>query len=187
MQDILIVGAGGAGMNALSDLRLASAGRCVGINTDLRRLTSFSKAEKLQIGMKTCNGGPAVIPARGECAARESLQDLDSMLQPNLMGLFVIAGLGGGTGTGVLTVLAELAKTKAIPFSAAVTLPPAFSGFQRDAAISALAILRAQDIEVFVVDLQEGLDTPGEDLAHLLERANTKLVDYVLSRAQVVA
>lgn len=187
MTNILIVGAGGAGMNALSDPRLALVGRCVAVNTDLGRLAIHSKTDKLQIGTKTCNGTAAVTPARGERAARESLQSLDAMLQPDLQGLVVFAGLGGGAGTGVLTVLAELAKTKALPFVAAVTLPPAVSGHQRDAAISALSILRAQDAEVFVLDLQEMLDVHGEGLAHLLERANIELVDYVISRTETLA
>lgn len=187
MANILVIGAGGAGMNALSDPRLASAGRCVAVNTDMERLERFMMAEKLQIGLKTCGGGPAIIPKRGEEAARESLELLDALLQPELDGLFVIAGLGGGTGTGVLPVLAELAKTRAIPFAAAVALPPLISGTQRADATETLARLSAMDIDVFIVDLEERLTGSDVSLPLILDRANTALVDHVLSRAKALA
>jgi len=137
--------------------------------------------------LKTCGGRPAISPKRGEEAAQESLELLDASLQPNLDGLFVIAGLGGGTGTGVLPVLAELAKTKAIPFTAAVTLPPLISGTQRADAVEALTRLSAMDIDVFVVDLEERMAASNVSLSLLLEQANTALADYVLSRAKALA
>ena len=64
----------------------------------------------LQIGKEVAKGlGAGANPEVGERAARESINDIDKILNGTDL-LFLTAGMGGGTGTGAIPVIAAEAK-----------------------------------------------------------------------------
>jgi len=125
MPKILVVGCGGAGNNTVSRLaRMGLAGaKTVAVNTDNQHLKTAQADEKILIGQKLTRGmGAGGDPEVGRKAAELAAAELDSMLRGADL-VFVIAGLGGGTGTGSAPVVARLAKERGAIVVAMVTTP----------------------------------------------------------------
>ncbi len=130
---IRVVGAGGAGNNTLS--RLMEIGvkgaECIAVNTDAQDLLYTHADRKLLLGKEVTGGlGAGSNPKMGEEAAKESEGELKSVLSGSDM-VFVTCGLGGGTGTGSLPVVAEIAKKSGALTIAVVTLPFTVEGMMR--------------------------------------------------------
>lgn len=130
---IKIVGLGGAGTNAVDGLKLDDLGdvRLAAINTDAQALNASPIAEKLVIGRSVTRG----LGAGGEIeigrAAAEADRDAITRLIANTDLIVLIVGLGGGTGSAVASVVAEVAaKTDALVLVFA-TLPFSFEGARR--------------------------------------------------------
>lgn len=178
---ISVVGCGGGGCNTIN--RIAGEGiegaELVAINTDAQDL-QYNKADtKLLIGRETCQGrGAGSVPRRGEESARESIDEIENIVQNQDM-VFVTAGMGGGTGTGAAPVVAEVASEYALTV-AVVTTPFTAEGQARmDNANGGLSRLQEHADTVIVVPndrlLQFGQNLP-------LEKA-FKLCDEVLMRS----
>jgi len=68
---------------------------------------------------------------KGEQSALENLEDLRNLLDKNTRMVFLTAGMGGGTGTGAVPVIAKLTRELDILTVAIVTLPFSFEGDKR--------------------------------------------------------
>jgi cell division GTPase FtsZ len=68
MDDLLMVGVGGAGWRIASYLQKAVGCPAVAINTDKKSLEQGPLARQLLIGLRTCGGYGANVPARGRRA-----------------------------------------------------------------------------------------------------------------------
>ena len=122
---ILVVGCGGAGNNTVTRLtRMGLAGaKTIAINTDSQHLGTAQADEKILIGQKLTRGmGAGGDPQLGRKAAELAAAELESMLRGADL-VFVLAGLGGGTGTGSAPVVARLAKERGAIVVAMVTTP----------------------------------------------------------------
>lgn len=87
--------------------------------------------------------GAGSVVEKGRAAAIESLDELSAAI-PSCDLLFLIAGLGGGTGSGAAPIVAKLAHDKNIFTIALVTTPFSFEGSKRkNAAVSAISTIRA--------------------------------------------
>ena len=109
---IKVVGVGGGGGNAINHM-VASGLQDVdfiAVNTDAQDLRRNRAPYLVQVGEKVTKGlGVGGDPERGKRAAEESKEKLKLIIgQCDL--LFITAGMGGGTGTGVAPYLAKLAK-----------------------------------------------------------------------------
>ena len=127
---IKVVGIGGGGSNAGD--RMISAGlkgvEFIAINTDGQVLAHSLADQKLQIGTKLTRGqGAGGNPQIGYQAAEESREELERVLKGSDM-VFLTAGMGGGTGTGAASVVAEVAKELGALTVAVVTKPFNFEG-----------------------------------------------------------
>jgi len=135
---IKVMGLGGGGSNAVDRMiHFGLSGvEFIIANTD-RQAMAFSQASvKLQLGSKLTRGlGAGGDPKIGEEAALESKSDIALALEGADM-VFLTAGMGGGTGTGSIPVVAQIAKDMGIATIAVVTKPFAFEvgGRQRNAA-----------------------------------------------------
>ena len=145
--NIKIIGVGGAGGNAINymiDAKLPGV-EFFAVNTDSQGI-DHSKAEtKIQIGFKITDGlGAGANPRIGRDAAIECIQEIKTALGGSNMAL-IIAGLGGGTGTGAAPVVAEICKEMGILTVAVVSKPFAFEGKKRmaqaDMGLQALRLL----------------------------------------------
>jgi len=127
---IKVIGTGGAGNNTVS--RISEIGvvgaETIVINTDAQDLLNATSDKKLLIGKELTGGlGAGSDPKVGKEAAKESEQDIKNMLK-NAHMCFLTAGLGGGTGTGSIPVIANIAKKMGILTVAIVTLPFTMEG-----------------------------------------------------------
>jgi len=130
---IRVLGAGGAGNNALRSLgSLGVAGaELIAANTDAQDLLKTPADKKIILGKLMTRGmGAGNNPAVGEVAAKESIEQIKAAIQ-NTHLLFVIGGLGGGTGTGSIPVICQLAGEQNVLTVAVVSLPFAMEGPRR--------------------------------------------------------
>ena len=145
-RNIKIIGIGGAGANVLDRLALDGvAPAClVAANTEAQALVASVAGEKIQLGLAATRGlGSGGDPDLGRCAAEEALAELRAALE-GAEAVFIVAGLGGGTGSGATPLVAELAREAGATVIAVVTLPFRFEGKRRAAQASeALAALQA--------------------------------------------
>jgi len=109
--DILVVGVGGAGGNALNNMVESGIYNVsfMACNTDKDALEKNKAEVRLQLGP---NGdGAGSNPKKGADLATESLNDIFAMLRASgAKMIFFTAGMGGGTGTGATPVLARAAR-----------------------------------------------------------------------------
>ncbi len=127
---IKVIGVGGGGCNAISRLvREGLSGvEFHAMDTDAQALSACQSPNKLQLGPKLTKGlGAGSDRETGRQAALANTDDIVELLQGADM-VFVAAGLGRGTGTGALPVIASLAKELGALTVAVVTKPFAFSG-----------------------------------------------------------
>ena len=130
---IKVVGAGGAGNNTIN--RITEVGvkgsETIALNTDAQDLLYTSADKKLLIGRETTQGmGAGSNPRLGEEAAKENELDIKKSLAGADL-VFITCGLGGGTGTGSVPVIADISKKMGALTVAIVTLPFAMEGHTR--------------------------------------------------------
>lgn len=130
---IKVIGIGGGGGNAVNNMiRSGLRGvEFIAANTDAQALQSSDADVKLQLGLELTKGlGAGANPEVGEGAARESADEIRSMLQGADM-VFVTAGMGGGTGGGGAAVVASIAREVGALTVGVVTKPFLFEGKRR--------------------------------------------------------
>jgi cell division protein FtsZ len=130
---IKIFGVGGAGvslLDALSGEEFAGA-NFVAINTDATSLAPSSATVKIQLETKLLRGlGTGGDPERGRALAEEQFSTLKTACEGADV-IFILAGLGGGAGSGISPVLARAAKEIGALVLAFVTLPFLCEGNRR--------------------------------------------------------
>jgi cell division protein FtsZ len=122
---IKIFGVGNAGVSMMQ--RLVDGGfngvEFVAVNTDPASLLGSSATQKIHLETKLLRGmGTGGDPERGQAAAQEAEAKLKEVCQGAGM-IFIIAGLGGGAGTGVSPVLARVAREAGAVALGFVTTP----------------------------------------------------------------
>lgn len=106
---ILAVGLGGAGSNIITWIKEKGivGAKLVAVNTDANHLRITKADRRLLIGANLTKGlGCGGYP---ELGAKALLENVDNVVQ-EIAGaniIFLVAGLGGGTGTGAITALSE--------------------------------------------------------------------------------
>lgn len=130
---IRVVGVGSGGKTAVNGI-LASGLfgiDCLAIDMDVGSLSESQAPFRLRIGQNSFDGrGAAGDPGRGRRAAIASKAVIDQALFGSDM-VFILAGLGGGTGSGAGPVVAEIAKQQGALVVGIVTFPFPFEGQQR--------------------------------------------------------
>ena len=101
------------------------------INTDVQTLNVSKTRNVIQIGKQTTKGlGTGTRVELGERAAIEDKEEIKQTLQSADM-LFLTAGMGGGTGTGAIPIIARIARDLEILTIGIVTKPFSFEGKKR--------------------------------------------------------
>ncbi len=177
---ITVVGVGGGGCNAVdhmieSKLEGVSFVAC---NTDLQALRRSTCAVRVRLGLQSTQGlGAGSNPLIGREAAEESLDEVMDAVGDAHM-LFLVAGFGGGTGTGAAPVIARAAHERGILTVAVVTTPFAFEAVNRtEIAQEGLQELR-NAVDTFVVIANQKLFDVQTEGMSLLDSFG--LVDNVL-------
>ncbi len=131
--NIGVIGVGGAGGNAVNNM---ISSNLTGVNffaanTDAQALSKSLCSERIQLGVKTTQGlGAGAHPEVGKASAEESADKIKEEIT-GLHLLFLAAGMGGGTGTGALPVIAKMAKEMGIMTVAVVSTPFQMEGKKR--------------------------------------------------------
>lgn len=123
--NIKVIGVGGAGCNAVTWLfnKGINGATIYGVNTDALHLSITKCDEKVLIGKEMTRGlGAGGKPSVAREAAKESVSELKKATSGADM-TFVLAGFGGGTGSGAAPVVAQLAKESGAVVIAVVTMP----------------------------------------------------------------
>ncbi len=130
---IKLLGVGGAGSNAVDRLKMESLERLqlAVINTDNQALSSSPVQDKVLIGMGTTRGlGAGGDPELGRQAAEDDREKITKVVKDCDL-VFILAGMGGGTGGGASPIVAEIAAEEGALVIAFVTLPFSFEGGRR--------------------------------------------------------
>jgi cell division protein FtsZ len=178
--NIKVIGCGGGGSNTVA--RLVDMGiqgvDLYAANTDAQHLRMINVPHKLLLGRKTTRGlGAGALPKLGEQAAIESEESLKTALEHTDLA-FITCGLGGGTGTGAASYIAELAKAQGALTVAVATLPFKGEGKMRlENALWGMERLRKSADTVIIV--------PNNRLLELVPRlplnAAFKVADEILA------
>jgi cell division protein FtsZ len=165
---IKVVGCGGGGGNAVN--RMISAAlkgvEFIAVNTDLQALDRCSADIKVNIGRKLTRGlGSGGDWTKGRDAADESRAELTELLKGSDM-VFITAGMGGGTGTGSSSVVADVAKEQGALTIGVVTRPFRWEGR-----------VRAETADDGIRELKEKVDAliviPNDRLAQVVHKRTT--------------
>jgi cell division protein FtsZ len=165
---IKVVGLGGGGSNAVNrmiDLDVEGV-EYIAANTDAQALAQSRATVRLQLGPELTKGlGAGGRPERGEAAAEESQEAIKAALRGADM-VFLTAGMGGGTGTGAIPVVAAVAQSLGILTVAVVSTPFTFEATQRQ-----------RNAENGLAKLRNTVDTlitvPNDKLLAILPRSTT--------------
>jgi cell division protein FtsZ len=142
---VKLIGLGGGGSNAVDRLKMENLDRLrlAVVNTDLKALGGSPVQDKVLIGAGLTRGLSAGgDPALGLAAAEADRDKLAELVRDTDL-VFLVAGLGGGTGSGAAPLVADLAREAGALVIAFVTMPFTFEGGRRrKQAEDALAQLR---------------------------------------------
>ena len=165
---IKVVGVGGGGCNAVD--RMIEEGmqgvEFIAINTDAQALMLSKASTRVRVGEKLTRGlGSGGDPEMGRKATEESAEDLYEVLKGADM-VFITAGMGGGTGTGGTSIIAQISREVGALTIGVVTSPFTFEGSRRK-----------QSAEAGIEKLKEQADTliviPNDRLLQIVDkRAN---------------
>lgn len=165
---IKVIGVGGAGGNTVN--RLIETGyqgiECIAANTDVQALNASKSHHTVQLGIKKTKGmGAGANPAVGKLAAEEDLDKIMKMTESADI-VFLTAGMGGGTGSGGLPVIAHALKEKGILTIAVVTKPFAFEGKKRTkVANEAIAMLKREVDTLIIIPNQKLLEVVDKQVS----------------------
>ncbi|MEY2881372.1 MAG: cell division protein FtsZ, partial [Verrucomicrobiota bacterium] len=132
---IKLVGVGGAGTNAVDRLKLENL-ECLQlavINTDHQSLANsvLPPSAKVLVGIAATRGlGAGGDPEIGRDAAETDREKISAVVKDCDL-VFIVAGMGGGTGSGAAPVVAEIAAETGALVIAFVTMPFTFEGGRR--------------------------------------------------------
>jgi cell division protein FtsZ len=161
---IKAIGIGGGGSNAIT--RMVREGikgvDFIAMNTDGQALALAEAPTRIQLGEKLTRGlGAGGDHKVGAKAAQESSDIIEDVINGADM-VFIAAGMGGGTGTGGIPIVAEIAKKSGALTIAVVTKPFTFEGMHR-----------SQVAEEGLVELTNKVDTliiiPNDRLLQLCD------------------
>ena len=161
--NIKVFGVGGAGCNAATWLfnKGIQGASVYGCNTDALHLSITKADDKILIGKELTRGlGCGGYPQKGREAAKESLMDLKKSIHGADM-VFVLAGMGGGTGTGAAPVIGQAAKETGAVVIGVVTMPFECEKARIDKAEFGLQELRDVTDTSIVIDNNRLVDIAG--------------------------
>lgn len=162
--NIKVIGVGGMGCNAVTWLfnKGISGATVYAINTDALHLSVSKADEKILLGKELTRGlGAGGKPNVGREAAKEALSDLKKAVSGADM-VFVLTGLGGGTGTGATPVVAQLAKETGAVVIAVATMPFDSEKARIDKAEFGLQELREVTDTCVILDNNRLVDIAGQ-------------------------
>jgi len=161
---ILVVGIGGAGNNMVTRMhdKGVDGAETLVVNTDKQHLKMSKADRKILIGQDLTRGlGAGGHPEKGAKAAEENRSELRSLFKEADMA-FLCCGLGGGTGTGAIPVMADIAKSEDCIVIGTVTMPFEIEGARKSKAEDGLYRLRQHVDTAIVIENDKLIEIAGD-------------------------
>ncbi len=169
--NIKVIGVGGAGgntVNSMIDAQFEGVEFIVA-NTDAQALNLSRAHHKIQLGMKSTKGlGAGANPELGKRAAEEDIDKIMEYVKDADI-VFLTGGMGGGTGSGGLPVIAQALKEKGILSIAIVTKPFLFEGKRRSSVAQKAIELLKNVVDTLLV-------MPNQKLLEVVD-TNVSMID----------
>ncbi|MDD1770322.1 MAG: hypothetical protein LUO79_04470 [Methanomassiliicoccales archaeon] len=180
---ITVVGCGGAGNNVVQRVFEDCRTRVetVAVNTDETKLDSIEADKKVLIGKDVTNGaGACGFPEVGEYCADRARDAFRQVLDGSDI-VIIVAGMGGGTGTGAAPIIAEVSKElDAVTFGIAIN-PFSYENERVLKAGEGIRRLRETTETTVVLDndklLQYAGDVPVSEAFAVMDRSIIKIID----------
>jgi len=188
---IKVIGVGGGGGNAVSHMITShiEGVEFICANTDAQALRKSGIGTIIQLGVELTKGlGAGTNPEVGRLAADENKDRIKEVLQGADM-VFLTAGMGGGTGTGAIPVIAEIAKGMGILTVAVVTKPFLFEGKKKlETAEQGIAELEKYVDSLIIIPNQKLLPVLGNNvsLMNAFKAANDVLLEAVQGITELI-
>jgi cell division protein FtsZ len=188
---IKVIGVGGGGGNAIQHMVGAKVEgvEFICANTDAQALKNSEALTVLQLGSQVTKGlGAGANPEVGRQAALEDADRIRDVLEGADM-VFITAGMGGGTGTGGVPVVAEIAKELGALTVAVVTRPFPFEGRKRmQLAEQGIQLLRRHVDSLITIPNEKLLTVLGKNVTLLdaFKSANNVLLGAVQGIAELI-
>jgi len=148
-----VLGVGGCGSNSINRLKDMDVDNAelIAFNTDVQKLFEIHADRKLLLGQDLLHGlSTGGSPYIGRKAARSARKDIDNILKGTDV-VFLVAGLGGGTGSGAAPEVAARARSMGAITIGLIVVPFSVSGrLHRRRAERALRQLR-KDLDAMIV------------------------------------
>ncbi len=188
---IKLIGVGGGGCNAVEQMIAADIHgvefTCV--NTDAQALAKYNPDHVIQLGSYLTRGlGAGTDPEVGRLAAEEDKELIAAAISNTDM-LFLTAGMGGGTGTGAIPVIARIARELGVLTVAVVTKPFGFEGGKRHRVAEVGITQLREHVDSLIVVPNENLLThlgPNISLIDAFSASNDVLTNAVQSIAELI-
>ncbi len=161
---VSVVGLGGAGCNIVSWIkqRGMTGGRLLALNTDANHLSICKADKRILIGEKTTHGlGCGGYAEKGEQALKESLEAIKKEIAGSSI-VFLVSGLGGGTGTGASCALAESLRGTGPLVVGVNTIPFAIERVRMETARNAIERLKKACDTVVTIDNNKLVKVAGD-------------------------
>lgn len=178
---VKIIGVGAGGGKAVNRMREAGLTglEFYAVDTDSSALDAYDDVTPIQIGQEATKG----VGARGNSEVGREAAEEDSVALETLVSdadmVIIVAGMGGGTGTGAAPRIASLARRYGVLTVAVVTLPFHSEGEQRAAqAENGVKALRTAADSLIVVANQHIVEEVEEDDANA-ESSGKRIHDAV--------
>jgi cell division protein FtsZ len=185
---ITVVGCGGAGNNIVHSIHWNgdSDVETIAVNTDETKLGKIEADKKILIGKDITRGrGAGGFPEIGEYCAECAREVLETHMGDNDI-VFIIAGMGGGTGTGSAPIVAEIARERgAITFAIAIN-PFSHEVDRSEKAIEGVERLKQAAETTIVLENDRLLEIAGnlalKETFSIMERSIMKIINSVDNR-----
>ncbi len=188
---IKVIGVGGGGGNAVDHMmeKKINGVQFICANTDAQALRKLNVETKIQLGVELTKGlGAGTRPEVGKLAAEENREHIKEVIDGADM-VFLTAGMGGGTGTGAMSVIAEVSKELGVLTVAVVTKPFDFEGKKKKMVAEAgIKEVEKHVDSLIIIPNQKLLPVLGSNLSlvNAFKAANDVLLDAVQGITELI-
>ena len=184
---IKVIGIGGGGVNSVDYMYNSgiSGVNFAVCNTDEQSFNGVNVPVKVTLGEGLGAGGD---PNKAKEEFEKSVSEVEKLLTDGTRMVFIASGMGGGTGSGVAPLLANMAKSKGILTVGIVTIPFLYEKIPR--IIQALDAVKAlsKNVDALIVINNEHLKKfyPDFELVEAFKKPNEVLAMAVKSIAEII-
>lgn len=200
--EVKVIGIGGAGKNAINNLKKLNIKDIdlIALNTDAADIEVTDADFTILLGPSETRGnGAGNNPEIGKRAAMEVITQIEEMLDTPTISriknsksktqmVFIVAGMGGGTGTGAAPVVAKLCRDRNILTIGVVVTPQKNEGNKRlNQANEGMKEMQKYVDSLMVVDNQKMVDIfPDYPYDEILEEGDMILATAVKAVSDII-